>query len=135
YMRRRVPRSDGDVTLVDRYEPVRKIPANRELLEWAIENLVANAITALDKRPGQIEVTVGPRDQGGVEIAVRDNGRGMTAAEQRRAFEPGYTTKPRGWGLGLALAQRVVEEYHRGRITIRRSVPGEGTTIVVSLPG
>ncbi len=135
YMRRRVPRSEGDVILVDRYEPVRQVPANRELLEWAIENLVANAITALDKRPGRIEVAVGPRDQGGVEIVVKDNGRGMTAAEQRHAFEPGYTTKPRGWGLGLALARRVVEEYHGGRLSIRRSAPGEGTTIVASLPG
>jgi signal transduction histidine kinase len=66
---------------------------------------------------------------GGAEITVKDNGRGMSAAEQRRAFEPGYTTKPRGWGLGLALARRVVEEYHGGKLSVRKSVPGEGTTI------
>ena len=53
--------------------------------------------------------------------------------EQRRAFEPGYTTKRRGWGLGLALARRVVQDYHRGRIFIRQSAPGEGTTLVMSL--
>jgi hypothetical protein len=134
YMRKRIPRDEGDVTLVDRIAPTPPVPCSRELLEWAIENLVSNALSALDKRPGLIEVTVGPRESGGVEITVRDNGRGMTAAEQRRAFEPGYTTKPRGWGLGLALARRVVEEYHRGRLAIRRSNPGEGTTIVISLP-
>ena len=60
--------------------------------------------------------------------------RGMTPAEQKHAFEPGYTTKRRGWGLGLALTRRVVEEYHGGRLFVRRSAPGEGTTMVVSFP-
>lgn len=135
YMRRRVPRDEGDVTLSERIEKTTPLPCSRELLEWAIENLIGNALNALDKRPGRIEVTVAPREAGGVEITVRDNGRGMSAVEQRRAFEPGYTTKPRGWGLGLALARRVVEEYHRGRLSVRKSVPGEGTTIAIVLPG
>jgi signal transduction histidine kinase len=135
YMRRRVPREEGDVTLSERIAKTTPLPCSRELLEWAIENLIGNALNALDKRPGQIEVTVAPREAGGVEITVRDNGRGMSAVEQRRAFEPGYTTKPRGWGLGLALARRVVEEYHRGRLTVKKSVPGEGTTIAIVLPG
>jgi len=134
YMRRRVPRGEGDVTITERYESLPALPCNRELLEWAIENLITNAVTALDKRPGLIDVAVGPREGGGAEIAVKDNGRGMTAFEQRRAFQPGYTTKQRGWGLGLALARRVFEEYHGGRLLIRKSVPGEGTTIVASLP-
>ena len=111
------------------------LPLNRELLEWAIENLLANAVSALDARPGHIVVGLAPRRSGGAEIVVQDNGRGMTATEQRRAFEPGYTTKPRGWGLGLALARRVVEDYHGGRLFIRKSVPGEGTTVVIALPG
>ena len=81
-----------------------------------------------------IEVAVGPgRETGRIEVTVRDNGRGMTTQEQRRAFEPGYTTKRRGWGLGLALARRVVQDYHGGRIFIRQSAPGEGTTVVMSL--
>jgi signal transduction histidine kinase len=58
----------------------------------------------------------------------------MTPAEARRAFEPGYTTKRRGWGLGLALARRVVEEYHGGKLTVRQSAPGQGTTMVMSFP-
>jgi signal transduction histidine kinase len=65
---------------------------------------------------------------------VKDDGRGMSASERRRAFTPGFTTKRRGWGLGLALARRVVREYHRGRITIVESAPGRGTTICVALP-
>ena len=74
------------------------------------------------------------RDGRTVEIAVRDNGRGMGPAEQRRAFEPGYTTRRRGWGLGLPLARRVAAECHGGRIFIRQSVPGSGTTMVIALP-
>ena len=74
------------------------------------------------------------RDGGAVEIVVRDNGRGMSPAGQRRAFEPGFSTKRRGWGLGLALARRVVEEYHAGRISILHSAPGEGTTMVIRFP-
>ncbi len=136
YMRRRLPRSPEELVIEERYGEVAPLPCNRELLEWVIENLLSNAVSALDRRPGLIEVTVAPREEGrGVEIVVRDNGRGMNLAEQRRAFEPGYTTKRRGWGMGLALARRVVQEYHGGRLFIRRSAPGEGTTVVVSLPG
>ena len=135
YMRRRLPERH-DVDIQERYVEVAALPCNPELLEWVIENLLSNAVSAIDKSPGMIEVSVGPRAEGrGAEIMVRDNGRGMNLAEQRRAFEPGYTTKRRGWGLGLALARRVVQEYHRGRLFIRRSAPGEGTTVVVSLPG
>jgi signal transduction histidine kinase len=64
---------------------------------------------------------------------IQDNGRGMAPADQTHAFEPGFTTKRRGWGLGLALARRVVEEYHGGKLYIRESAPGEGTTMVISL--
>jgi two-component system, NtrC family, sensor histidine kinase KinB len=135
YVRKRLPRSDGEVVIRERYEEVRPINLNRELVEWAVENLLANAVSALDKRPGVIEVTVERRPETeDVEVVIRDNGRGMTVAEQRRALEPGFTTKRRGWGLGLALARRVAEEYHGGRLSIRRSVPGEGTTVVISFP-
>lgn len=135
YVRKRLPGGGADVVLRERYDEVPPVNLNRELLEWALENLLSNAVTALDKRPGIIEVAVGRRaETEAVEVVVRDNGRGMTPAEQRRAFEPGYTTKPRGWGLGLALARRVVQEYHGGRLAIRHSAPGEGTTVVISFP-
>ena len=90
---------------------------------------------AVDKQPGWIEVSLRPVEDGRqVEITVRDNGRGMSAREQRRAFEPGYTTRRRGWGLGLTLARRVVEDAHGGRIWIQSSVPGQGTTMAIRLP-
>jgi hypothetical protein len=133
YVRRRLPNVETEIR--ERYEEVPPININRELLEWALENLLSNAHSALDKRPGLIEVTVERRKESeAVEVVVRDNGRGMTPTEQRRAFEPGYTTKRRGWGLGLALARRVVQDYHGGRLFIRHSAPGQGTTIVISFP-
>jgi signal transduction histidine kinase len=135
YMRPRVPRSGRSVELRERYDEIGAARLNPELLEWAVENLVSNALSALDKPTGWVEVAVRPSpDRRFVEITVSDNGRGMNPREQRRAFEPGYTTKRRGWGLGLALARRVVEDYHGGRIEIARSAPGEGTTILIRLP-
>ncbi len=135
YMRKRLPQGAGEIELRERYDDVPPVNLNAELLEWALENLISNAVSAIETPPGVIEVTVERRKQTeAVEIVIRDNGRGMTPAEQRRAFEPGYTTKLRGWGLGLALARRVVEEYHAGRLTIRHSAPGEGTTVVIAFP-
>jgi hypothetical protein len=135
YVRRRAPQAHGAVEIRERYEEVPPILLNRELLEWVLENLLSNALTALDKPQGLIEVVVERRPTTEeVEISVSDNGRGMSREEQKRAFEPGYSTKRRGWGLGLALARRVVEEYHAGRISIRHSAPGEGTTMLISFP-
>jgi signal transduction histidine kinase len=135
YMRRRLPQVSGEIEVVERYEDVPPINLSRELLEWAVENVLSNAIDALDKRPARISVTVERRKQTeAVEIVVQDNGRGMAPSDHTRAFEPGFTTKRRGWGLGLALARRVVEEYHGGRLTVRESIPGQGTIMVMTFP-
>lgn len=135
YVRRRLPQREGEIEIRERYGEVPPINLNRELLEWAVENLLTNALSAIDKKPGVIEVVVDRRaETEEVEIVVTDNGRGMSREEQRRAFETGYTTKRRGWGLGLALARRVVEDYHAGRIGIRHSAPGQGTEMVIRFP-
>jgi hypothetical protein len=134
YMRRRLPRSTGEVRVEERYEQVPPVDLNPELLEWAIENLLSNSVSALDGHPGHITIAIEHRPKAGVvEVVVEDDGRGMAPADQSHAFEPGFTTKRRGWGLGLALARRVIEEYHGGRLYIRESAPGEGTTMVISL--
>lgn len=135
YVRRRLPQRAGGLELRERYGEVPPINLNRELIEWAVENLLINALDAVDKRPAVIEVAVERRaETEEVEITVSDNGRGMTREQQRRAFETGYSTKRRGWGLGLALARRVVQEYHAGRIEIRSSAPGQGTVMVIRFP-
>jgi two-component system, NtrC family, sensor histidine kinase KinB len=135
YFRTRLPHLGHAVRIEERYEPVPRVRVHRELLEWVVENLLRNAMDAIDKKDGWIEVTVRwKRDERTVELIVRDNGRGMTPDERRRAFTPGYTTKRRGWGLGLTLARRVIAEYHGGRISIVESVPGRGTAVAVALP-
>jgi two-component system, NtrC family, sensor histidine kinase KinB len=135
YMRKRLPHGGGKVELRERYEPSPAVRLNQDLLEWAVENLISNSLNAHDKQPAWIEVVAGPSSDGRwVEIFVSDNGRGMTPGQQRRAFEPGYTTKRRGWGLGLPLARRVIEDSHGGRIWVRSSNPGQGTTMAIRLP-
>lgn len=135
YFRHRVPHLGRDVKIVESYEPIPKVAFHEQLLEWVVENLIRNAIDATDKREGRIEVSLAwHRERHEVELRVTDNGRGMTPAERRHAFHAGFTTKRRGWGLGLALARRVIREYHRGRISIVETVPDQGTTVAVVLP-
>jgi signal transduction histidine kinase len=67
-------------------------------------------------------------------VLIKDTGRGITQADQRKIFEPGFTSKSRGWGLGLSLAKRIIEEYHGGKLTLEQSIPGEGTTFKILLP-
>jgi signal transduction histidine kinase len=138
YLKRRLPHRGRRIEIREVYGEVPPINASRELLEWVVENLLVNAtnaIHAVDQEAGLIEVRLERRaETETVELSVTDNGRGMTPEEQARVFDPGYTTKPRGWGLGLALAKRIVEEYHGGRIFIRRSMPGEGSTFVIAFP-
>lgn len=105
---------------------------NAPLFEWVIENLCKNAIDAM-AGAGRIDLYVF-RSGSHVVIEVTDTGKGIPARHVRDVFRPGYTTKQRGWGLGLSLAKRIVEEYHRGRIYVKRSQPGVGTTFAIELP-
>jgi signal transduction histidine kinase len=134
YFRHRLPHLGRQIEIEERYEPVPRVFLHRELFEWVVENLIRNAIDAADKWNGRIEVgIVWDRPRREVVLRVKDNGRGMTPEERRRAFQPGFTTKRRGWGLGLALARRVIREYHHGRIAVAESAPGQGTTMAVAL--
>jgi len=135
YLRTRLPKLGRELQLVEKYETVPFLNINRELMEWAIENVLKNAVDATDTVDGRIEIEVKRNpDQEAVELVFTDNGRGMTATEQQRALLPGFSTKTRGWGLGLTLARRIIEEYHGGKIWIRSSAPGKGTTVVMSFP-
>jgi two-component system, NtrC family, sensor histidine kinase KinB len=135
YFRRRLPHLGKDVEIRERYDLVPPVSVNKELIEWVVENVLKNAVDATDRRKGRIDVdVVRRRETESVEIRVSDQGRGMTPAEVKLAFDPGFTTKQRGWGLGLTLAKRIVEEYHGGHIWVERSQPGEGSTVVISFP-
>ena len=135
YFRRRLPHLGHSVVIAEHYEPTPRVALNTQLMEWVVENLLKNALDASDKPEGTIDVSVSwKRDEREVELRVADNGRGMTPEERRHAFDTGFTTKRRGWGLGLALARRVVHEYHRGHIAVLETAPGRGTTVAVTLP-
>ena len=135
YFRSRLPQLGSTVTIEERYGPIPPVPFHPQLIEWVVENLIKNAIDAADKPVGRIVVSLEwAQAERVVELRVSDNGRGMSAEERGRAFHAGFSTKRRGWGLGLALVRRVVREYHRGQVSIVESVPGKGTTVLVSLP-
>jgi signal transduction histidine kinase len=135
YFRKRLPREGKRIEVIERYEEVPPANANAELIEWVVENLLKNALDAIDRDSGKIEVSVRRKPElECVEIEVRDNGRGMSVSEQKRIFQTGFSTKKRGWGLGLTLAKRIVEEYHGGRVWVRESKTGVGTAIAVSMP-
>jgi signal transduction histidine kinase len=134
YFRNRGPQF-GRHRFETRLEPVEPVPMNAELMGWALENLIKNSMDAVGTGQGVIEVQVGPHpDREAARIAVTDNGRGIEPENLSRVFDPGFSTKKRGWGLGLAFVKRIVEEYHGGRIQILRSEKGEGTTIEICLP-
>ncbi|MFM7339829.1 MAG: ATP-binding protein, partial [Bacteroidota bacterium] len=108
--------------------------ANGELLEWVIENILKNGVESIDAQSGLISVTMSKHVKGKVIITLKDNGKGMPGQIRRRIFEPGFTTKKRGWGLGLSLSKRIVERYHEGKIYVKDSIVGKGTTFVIELP-
>ncbi|WET50495.1 HAMP domain-containing sensor histidine kinase [Chryseobacterium indologenes] len=107
------------------------VPHNKILMSWVIENLVKNAVDAM-KGQGAIVMSVFERNKN-ILIEVKDNGSGMTNQQARNAFKPGYSTKKRGWGLGLSLAQRVIHEYHDGDIKISQTEVGKGTTFRITI--
>ena len=102
------------------------------LFDWVIENLLKNALDAMEGR-GNIDVQIRDEQQK-VVIDVQDSGKGITAGNVRRVFDPGFTTKKRGWGLGLTLSKRIMESYHKGELFVKNSEPGRGTTFRIILP-
>ena len=111
--------------------PIR-IEACTPLLAWVIENLIKNAVDAMDGK-GSIDVSTGAGPINAF-IDVADTGKGISRKNFKTVFNPGYTTKSRGWGLGLTLAKRIIEQYHGGRIFVKQSTPGAGTTFRIELP-
>ena len=107
------------------------IPLNETLMEWVIENICKNAVDAMQGE-GTITINVFS-DKEFVKIEISDTGMGMTKNEFKQIFEPGFTTKKRGWGLGLSLSKRIVEIYHKGKIYVRSSEKNVGTTFCISL--
>lgn len=130
YFRKRIPRN---VTLDYNGLAIAPVQANinAALFEWVVENLMKNSLDALQGH-GAIDVRIASDEQH-VMIEVKDTGKGIPKSNWKRIFEPGFTTKTRGWGLGLSLSRRIVEEYHQGKIAVVDSEIGKGTTIRITL--
>lgn len=130
YFRKRIPRN---VTL--EYNGLATAPLyaelNTALFEWVVENLLKNSLDALQGH-GSIDVHIASDDKR-VWVDVKDTGKGIPKNNWKRIFEPGFTTKTRGWGLGLSLSRRIIEDYHHGKIAVTDSEPGRGTTIRITL--
>ena len=130
YMRSRV---SGKVSInLDFGSDDYPVNLSMSLFEWVMENLTKNAVDAMEGA-GRIDITTGADDKK-VWVEVSDTGRGIPRKNFKTVFRPGYTTKKRGWGLGLTLVKRIIEEYHGGRIYVLRSEPGRGTTFRIDLP-
>lgn len=131
YMDRRTSKKVAMVRDFPEHDVVVKI--NASLFEWVIENLCKNAVDAME---GEGRITLTYREEGTrAVIEVTDTGKGIRKKDIRNVFRPGFTTKKRGWGLGLSLAKRIVEEYHHGHIFVKKSEVGVGTTFRIELLG
>jgi len=132
YFQRRIPQTGKKVQLSLEYKSPITVQINSELFEWVIENLVKNALDAIENGSGKITITLSER-QNFVNIDVTDTGKGIDMTYRKEVFRPGFSTKKRGWGLGLSLSQRIIEIYHSGKLTLKDSKPGTGTTFRIKL--
>ena len=130
YMSTRISRRIS-LTITPSPEPL-TIRLSAPLTEWVMENLIKNAVDAMEG-DGSINVDI-HREKDLAVIDVTDTGKGISRKHQKTIFNPGFTTKARGWGLGLTLARRIIEEYHDGRIYVKRSELGAGTTFTIEIP-
>lgn len=131
YMRTRIPKRVALTMHLDDSQNC-GIMLCQSLFEWVMENLTKNAVDAMDGE-GQLDITVTSTPEQAL-ILVRDTGKGIARKNFKNVFNPGFTTKKRGWGLGLTLVKRIIEEYHDGRIYIKESEVGRGTTFAIELP-
>ena len=130
YMDRRTSRQVEMIRRFPDHEVI--VRMNASLFEWVIENLCKNAVDAMEGK-GTITLTLVDEEEQ-VVIEVQDTGKGIRKKDLGNVFTPGFTTKKRGWGLGLSLARRIVEEYHKGRIFVKQSELGKGTTFRIEMP-
>ena len=131
YMRARIPKR-VNLYIHTNDQTNNGVMLSQTLFAWVMENLTKNAVDAMDGE-GQLDITV-EDSPNNVVILVKDTGKGIARKNFKNVFNPGFTTKKRGWGLGLTLVKRIIEEYHNGQIYIKESEVGKGTTFGIELP-
>lgn len=130
YFKRRLPQFGKKVEIVIEGDKNATAMLNAELFEWVIENLIKNALDAIERKDGKIKFQIISHEKT-TEIKVTDNGKGIDMKRRKDIFRPGYSTKRRGWGLGLSLSRRIVQDYHLGKIFVSESELQVGTTFSI----
>ncbi|MDZ7289196.1 MAG: HAMP domain-containing histidine kinase [candidate division KSB1 bacterium] len=138
YFRRRLPQMGKEVRLdiiKENASAIRPVAINRDLFEWVLENLIKNSLDAIEKPKGEIILELRPATgrRHRIMLDIRDNGRGIEPGIRKDIFKPGFSTKKRGWGLGLSLAKRIIEDYHHGKLYLKETRIGEGSTMRIVL--
>jgi len=132
YFEKRIPQMGKKVDIsINTYEPI-YARVNSELFEWVIENLIKNALDAIEDGKGAITFSLF-KEGNKTTIDVKDTGKGIDSSFHKDIFRPGFSTKKRGWGLGLSLCKRIIESYHKGKLTVKESRVGEGATFRIVL--
>lgn len=132
YFEKRLPQTGKNVELIVPNLKSFNIQLNPELFEWVIENLIKNSIDAIGSEKGKILISVQNNIET-IDIEITDNGKGINTKDRNKVFKPGFSTKSRGWGLGLSLSKRIIEDYHKGKLILKSSIPYKGTTFLISL--
>ena len=134
YFQKRLPNLQKRVIIETEIENDIQVKINSELFEWVLENLIKNAMDAIGNKNGSIQISLKLNSEyHHAYIDIHDNGKGMSAKEKTNIFKPGYSTKKRGWGLGLSLARRIIEEYHGGKLFLKDARPNYGSTFRIIL--
>ncbi len=135
YMKRRLPQLGKSIEVRKSIQTNAKAHLNPELFQWAVENLIKNAMDAIKETVNGAYVAISVKKEGKqMIIDVEDSGSGIDRKYIKEIFKPGYSTKKRGWGLGLSLTKRIIEEYHKGKVFVHSSEVNKGTVIRITLP-
>jgi two-component sensor histidine kinase len=134
YFEKRLPHIGRQIVIIRHLDNSVESSINPDLFQWVIENLLKNATEAIENKRGKVIIELSNKNEEDILISVSDTGKGLSSKQKRQIFFPGYTTKKRGWGLGLSLCKRIIEDYHNGSIYLKETIPGKGSTFVIELP-
>ena len=132
YLSKRLPSLGQTVKLENDIQPGIIMRANGSLLAWSIENIIKNSIDSIDQRRGKISISL-RKELNEIKIRIKDNGKGIPKKDWKNIFRPGFSTKKAGWGLGLSLANRIIEDIHKGNLRVLNSTINKGTIIEIIL--
>ena len=135
YFQARLPHLGKRVRIEEKLGEIPEIRLSAELIGWVVENLIRNAVDSIEVSAGLIIISTRyHEDEEAVHITIQDNGKGISREHVKHIFNPGFTTKKRGWGLGLSLCRRIIKDYHDGKIYVEKSQKDVGTVFAMVLP-